>query len=367
MQVTDIAIVGSGPAGLGAAIEALKLGAKVTMIEENSEIGGQLFKQTHKFFGSYEHYAGIRGFDIGKKLLQGIEKEDIKIHLNTTAYDILGKEIGIIENDKIKWIKAKKIIFGCGASEKVIHFPGWTLPGVMGAGGAQTLVNIHRVLPGKRFLMIGSGNVGLVFSYQLLHAGAEVVAVVEALPKIGGYGVHAAKICRAGVPIMTSHTIKEAHGRDKVEAATIMAIDKNWCPIPGTEKTFRTDVICLAVGLRPNIELPLSVGCETMYLSALGGRVPIHDENMETTVRGVYVTGDTAGVEEADTAIDEGRLAGIAAAEELGYLAKGEAENLKLNILRNLNDLRSGPFGVNRKAAKQQLLQRATSAGRNSG
>ena len=361
MITTDLAIIGSGPAGLGAAIEASKLGVNIVLIDDNSSIGGQLFKQTHKFFGSHEHYAGVRGFDIGKRLLAEIKKEDIEIRLNSTVYEIFGNEIGIIENNKIERIKAKNILFSCGASEKVIHFPGWTLPGVMGAGGAQTLVNIHRVLPGKRFLMIGSGNVGLVVSYQLLQAGADVVALVEALPKIGGYGVHASKIRRAGVPILTSHTIKEAKGNDKVEEATIAAIDKNWRPIPGTEKTYKIDAICLAVGLRPNIELPLMAGCETMNISILGGRVPVHDENMETNIAGFYVAGDTAGVEEADTAIDEGRLAGITAAENLGHISEDEAKNLKIDIQMRLAELRNGPFGEKRRVVKQQLIQKAKS------
>jgi NADPH-dependent 2,4-dienoyl-CoA reductase/sulfur reductase-like enzyme len=359
MIATDIAVIGGGPAGLGAAIEASKLGAKVIIVDENKDIGGQLFKQTHKFFGSYKHYAGVRGFEIGERLLKDVEKEDIKLQLNSTAFELFGNELGVIENSNIEWIKAKKVIFSCGASEKVIHFPGWTLPGIMGAGGAQTLINVHRVLPGKKCLMIGSGNVGLVVSYQLLQAGADVVALVEALPKIGGYGVHASKLRRFGVPILTSHTIKEAYGYDKVESATIVSIDRNWKPIPGTEKTYDVDVICLAVGLKPNIELPLMAGCETTYVSLFGGRVPLHDENMETTAEGFYVAGDTAGVEEADTAIDEGRLSGIAATEALGYVSVDEANNLKTEIRERLEGLRSGTFGEHRMVAKQQLIQKA--------
>lgn len=366
MMTTELAIIGSGPAGLGAAIEASRFGSKVILIDENTIIGGQLFKQTHKFFGSYEHYAGTRGFDIGKRLLKEIEKEDIETRLNSTVYEIFGNELAIIKEDKIERIKAKNIIFSCGASEKVIHFPGWTLPGVMGAGGAQTLVNVHRVLPGKRFLMIGSGNIGLVVSYQLLQAGADVVAVVEALPKIGGYGVHASKIRRAGVPILNSHTIKEANGNGGVEEATISAIDKDWIPIPGTEKRYEVDAICLAVGLRPNIELPLMAGCETMNIPILGGRVPIHDENMETNINGFYIAGDTAGVEEADTAVDEGRIAGITVAEKLGYISGDEAKNLKIKIQMRLDGLRNGPFGEKRKFAKQQLIQKFRSLKGNS-
>jgi len=352
-----LAIVGSGPAGLAAALEATNAGAKVLLIDENANVGGQLLKQTHKFFGSSKRYAGIRGIDIGNKMLQELDKNHVEISLTSIVFQIFGKELLILKNEKIQRVKTKKIIYSCGASEKVINFPGWTLPGVMGAGGAQTLVNVHRVSPGNRILMIGSGNVGLVVSYQLIQAGADVVAVIEALPKIGGYGVHASKICRAGVPILTSHKIKEAYGNGKVEAATIVALDKKWQPILNTERTLKVDVICLAVGLKPKIELPLMSGCKTVHSPTLGGRVPIHDENMETTEKGIYVAGDIAGVEEVDTAIEEGRLAGIASAEKLGYISEDKAKDLKIEVRKILGDLRSGPFGEHRERAKKQLIQ----------
>jgi len=360
MLRTDVAVIGGGAAGLSAAIEASRLGARVHLVDENARPGGQLFKQIHKFFGSHSHYAGTRGFEIGEKLLEEAQKNGVETLLNSYVFGIFGKEIGIIENQmSSKWLEAKAIILCCGASERHIMFPGWTLPGVMGAGAAQTLINVHRVLPGRRFLMVGSGNVGLIVSYQILQAGGEVTAMVEALPRIGGWGVHASKIRRCGVPILTSHTIKEAHGREKVEAATIVALDENWNHIIGTERILDVDVICLVIGLRPNIELPLMAGCETMFLEGLGGWVPIHDEDMETTVEGIYVAGDCAGIEEASTAIDSGRLAGVAAAEKLGYLPGDEANIMKAQIRKTLDDLRGGPFGVQRMEAKRQLIQRA--------
>ena len=362
MLTIDVAIVGGGPAGLAAGIAASKAGAKVLLISEDTKPGGQLIKQTHKFFGSSEYYAGIRGYEIAKKLSHEAEKAGVKIWINSVVYGIFNdKTLGVMKNDKLQLLKAKKIIFACGALEKVINFPGWTLPGVMLAGAAQTMVNVHRVLPGKRCLMIGSGNVGLVISYQLLQAGIDVVAVVEKLPRIGGYGVHASKIRRLGVPILTSHTIKRAHGKREVEAATVVALDECGQPIPGSEKRFKVDMICLAVGLRPNIELPLMAGCKTMYLPALGGFVPIHDENMETTKDDIYVAGDTSGVEEASTAIITGRLAGISVSEKLGYLSRDEANELKMKLRKHLDELRSGPFGMKRKIAKQKLIQAAAS------
>ncbi len=360
MLTTDVAVIGSGVSGLLAAIEASKAGARVQLIDENARPGGQLFKQIHKFFGSRRHYAGIRGFEIGNRLLEAARDNGVDIMLNSSVFAMFGKEVGILqEKEHVRWLKAQAIILCCGASEKVILFPGWTLPGVMGAGAAQTLLNVHRVLPGKRFLMVGSGNVGLVVAYQILQAGAEVVAIVEALPQVGGWGVHASKLLRCDVPILVSHTIKEARGRGKVEAATITALDTKYRQVSGSERELAVDVICLAVGLKPNIELPLMAGCETMVLDGLGGRVPVHDANMETTQDGIYVAGDCAGIEEASTAMESGRLAGTAAAEKLGYLSTEKAYDVKEEIRGVLNNLRDGPFGVERMRAKQRLYQRA--------
>jgi thioredoxin reductase len=258
--------------------------------------------------------------------------------------------------DRSELLHFKKLILATGAQENALVFPGWTLPGVMGAGAAQTIVNIHRVLPGKKVLMVGAGNVGLIVSYQLLQAGADVVAVVEGLPRIGGYGVHAAKIRRAGVPILTKHTILRADGDGCVQSATIAGVDEHWQPIQGTEQTLEVDTICLAVGLEPMAELAWMAGCEFVYIPSLGGHVPVHDDNMETTVPGIYVAGDIAGIEEASTAMEEGRLAGLAAAEALGY-ASEKTRQCKQEARRALEQLRAGPFGEGRFEAKAKILE----------
>jgi thioredoxin reductase len=358
MESTEIAIIGGGPAGLAASIEVAKVGAKATLIDENARVGGQLFKQIHKFFGSKEHMAGVRGFDIGLKLFKQAKENKVDVWLNTIAFGLFdGKKIGLQKNGKIKILKAEKIILACGASENAITFPGWTLPGVMGAGAAQTMMNIWRVLPGKNVLMIGSGNVGLIVPYQLLQAGANVECVVEFLPVIGGYAVHASKLRRAGVPILTSHTIKEAHGKTQVEEAVIVKVNTNGKPIPKTEKILKVDTICLAVGLAPLTELSRMCGCKHLFIPELGGWIPLHDENMESTLKGIYVAGDISGVEEASTALDEGKLAGIAAAEELGYIDKSKAKEMKHIISERLKELRLGPFGEKRAKGKQKILE----------
>lgn len=205
--------------------------------------------------------------------------------------------------------------------------------------------------------MVGSGNVGLIVSNQLMQAGAEVVAVVEIASQIGGYQVHASNIRRAGVSILTSHMVKEALGEGQIENATVIKVDQGWNPIPNTEKTFCVDTVCMAVGLRPLVEIAWRAGCSFMYLPELGGYTPIHDQNMESTVPGIYVAGDIAGVEEASIAIEEGRLAGISAAETLAYLSMYEVEQMREKIRMRIKDLRLGPFGEGGRKSKQQIIK----------
>ncbi len=354
---TEIAIIGAGPAGLCAAIEASRFGAKVTLIDENALPGGQLFKQIHKFFGSKEHRAGVRGYEIGRQLLEELEKSDADVMLSSIAYGVFrDNTIGVVQKGTHYAIHADKIILAAGGKENYMDFPGSTLPGVMGAGAAQTMINVNRVLPGKHIVMLGSGNVGLIVSYQLMQAGATVEALVEAAPAIGGYGVHAGKIRRAGVPILTSHTIKEVYGEGKVEGVIIAEVDDKFRPIEGTERAIAADTVCLAVGLNPMTELAHMAGCEFAFIPALGGHVPIHDDNMATTADGIYVAGDITGVEEASSAMEEGKLAGIAAASSLGYLDKDKAEKLKNEVQVRLSALRTGAFGEKRQKAKAEQM-----------
>lgn len=357
MNMTDIAIIGAGPSGLSCAVEAAKAGAKVTVLDENLKPGGQLFKQIHKFFGSREHKAGIRGFRIGEKLLKETEELGVDVLLDAAVYGLYKDGlIAYIKDGKDHTLKAKKIVLATGASENALAFPGGTLPGVMGAGAAQTMINVNRVLPGEKIVMVGSGNVGLIVSYQLMQAGADVVALIEAAPRIGGYGVHAAKIRRAGVPIYTSTTIKQVKGEEKVEGVITINLDDKWQPIPKTEKELDADTVCLAVGLSPLTELAWMAGCEFTFIPPLGGHIPIHDKNMETTLPGLYVAGDITGVEEASSAMEEGRLAGVACAESLGYYDKKTASELKDKIWNRLDALRTGPFGEGRYKAKLKQL-----------
>lgn len=358
---TQVLVIGAGPAGLAAAITARKAGAEVIVVDSNLTAGGQLFKQIHKFFGSSAHRAGVRGIDIGRELLQEAAGLVIDIWLDSMAigcYD--GHKVAIEYGGKgekeLRIVKADTIVVATGASENAVRFKGWTTPGVMGAGAVQTMINVNRVLPGKRVLMIGSGNVGLIVSYQLMQAGAQVVAMLEAMPKISGYAVHASKITRAGVPILTGHTILEARGTNRVEAAVIGQIGPDWKPVPGLEQELTVDTIALAVGLTPLAGLTRMLGCTMKFDPVFSGWIPLHNDEMESSVPGVFVVGDVTGIEEANTALEEGRLAGVGIARQLGLTSEADAELQKAEIWCRLDSLRGGGHGEARHNAKKKQI-----------
>ncbi|MCL1998909.1 MAG: NAD(P)/FAD-dependent oxidoreductase [Turicibacter sp.] len=343
---TDVLIVGAGPAGLSAAIEIGATGANVILLERSNVAGGQLIKQTHMFFGSEKQYASYRGYEISDILLKEAESmPNVCIKLQATvlaAYDD-GTWTADIEGEYTK-IKPKVVVVATGAAEKSLPFPGNDLPGVCGAGALQTLMNQYGVKPAENVVMLGAGNIGLIVSYQLLQANVNVLALAEGSQKIGGYLVHASKLRRLGVPIMTGYTVKEALGTTALEAVTLWKIDENWQGIAGSEITFSVDALCIAVGLSPLAELLWQAGCKMLYVPSLGGYVPYRDKSLCTSIENIFIAGDVAGVEEASAAMVEGRLAGLSAIKHLGIDLPNQSAT-EADYYAQLASLRNGHSG----------------------
>jgi NADPH-dependent 2,4-dienoyl-CoA reductase/sulfur reductase-like enzyme/NAD-dependent dihydropyrimidine dehydrogenase PreA subunit len=295
-------IIGGGPAGLSAAVELGKLGAKVLIVDDKHRLGGKLVLQTHRFFGSINAcYAGTRGIDIATRLEEEAATcPTVKSWLNSIALGVFSDgKVGVLRDGLVYLLISPKVILvAAGAREKSLVFKGNTLPGVYGAGAFQTLVNRDLVRCADRLFIVGGGNVGLIAGYHALQAGIEVVGLVEALPECGGYQVHEDKLARFGVPIYTSHTVLSANGENEVESVTIAAIDEAWQPIPGTEKTFACDTLLIAVGLDP---------VDEFYRKAVDFGLL------------AFAAGDALEIAEASAAMFSGKIKGLEIARALNY------------------------------------------------
>jgi len=355
MKDIQILVIGGGPAGINAALAGAEAGAEVLLCERDDSLGGQLIKQTGKFFG--DTYAGRRGFQIGHELLERIAaSEKIEVWTDCMVLGLYDDGVVTCEHEgKIRKIRPNCTIVATGAAEKHLAFPGNDLPGVFSAGAAETLIE-QGVMPAKRALMVGAGNIGLTVSYQMKQVGVDIAAVVEAMPNIGGYLVHAARLRRAGVPIRTGYTIVEAYGTDRVKGACIARLDEKGQIIEDSRENIECDAICLAVGLSPMADLCWQTGCRMMFVRELSGHVPVVDRFMETTTKGLYAAGDVRGLEEATTALLEGRVAGLSAAAALG---KGtDSVRDKLNEAeQQLELLRKGPVGAKIRAGLAKVAQ----------
>jgi NADPH-dependent 2,4-dienoyl-CoA reductase/sulfur reductase-like enzyme len=350
VRTVECVVVGGGPAGLAAARTAARRGVRVLLVDENAELGGQYYRQMPTAFRARAVGAvGNETLD-GRRLIDEIRALPIEVQLESVVWGIFDQRIlAVSTRDGTERIEAGTLVLAPGAYDRPVPFPGWTLPGVVTAGGAQNLMKAYRVLPGRRVLVAGSGPLLLVVAHYLLSGGAEVVAIAEAAPmrRLWRYAHrmlphldfvqqgyrYRREIERAGVPFLAGHVIRRALGTDAVTGTVIAPCDAEWRPRPGPEREFDVDAIVVGYGFLSSSELSRLCGCEHRYEPALGGWVPVRDRDLETTVPGVFVAGDGAGVAGSAVALAEGHYAGLNVARRLGRLT-GRAYGRERNRAR---------------------------------
>jgi NADPH-dependent 2,4-dienoyl-CoA reductase/sulfur reductase-like enzyme len=337
----DIVVIGGGPAGLAAAIEARKNGAKkILIIERDRELGGILQQCIHNGFGLHIFKEELTGPEYAERFIKELITMGIEYKLDTMALEVSDRKVITAMNstDGILHIQAKAIILAMGCRERTrgaIRIPGTRPAGVLTAGTAQRFVNIEGYMIGKRIVILGSGDIGLIMARRLTLEGADVLAVAELMPYSGGLTRNIVQCLEDfNIPLYLNHTVVNIEGHDRVEAVTIAQVDKRLKPIKGTEKRFECDTLLLSVGLIPENELSKSAGIQLD--SVTGG--PIVNESMETSVEGIFACGNVVHVHDlVDWVTEESRRAGSSAAKYI----KGQIENnCKTIKLKGINGVR---------------------------
>ncbi|MCP4422643.1 MAG: FAD-dependent oxidoreductase, partial [Chloroflexi bacterium] len=341
--MSEIVVIGAGPAGVAAAVTAAKAGAKVLLIDENGRSGGQYFKQPAPTLNIDQFPPSLaNNIQRGRELLAGLNHPNITTRFDTAVWNITPeRRLFLHGGTGEKEIAAKRLIIAAGAYERVMPFPGWTLPGVMTVGGAQLLLKSQGVLAGRKFLLAGTGPLLGLAGTQLLDAGAEITAVTELqsrttfltllprlvgnLAKLGQGLSHHRQLAAAGVPFKFGHTIVQALGQDGVTGAIIAKVDKQGRVQAGTEEELAVDTICLNYGFIPATELTRLLGCDQQYHAELGYLATVTDENMETSCKNIFAIGEVRGIGGVEVALLEGRIAGAAAARQLNYTVSEDA------------------------------------------
>ncbi len=358
---TPLTVVGAGPAGIMAAYAAAEAGVDVTLIDDNPMPGGQYYRQSPPQFKFANPIDGQSGRSDAPAILNRLPHPKIRTLYNTMAWGAFdGHTLALADQEQSFLLPADKVVLATGAYDRPLAFPGWTLPGVLGAGATLRLIKTQWVLPGKRILLSGLGPLQLALADALIRCGAQVVCVAEAadpfqswqqLPKFWGHWdrlgealTYTNTLRKHHVPLLFNHSIVEASGKEHVERATIARLDAQGAPVPGTEQQFEVDAVCLGYGLLPSFQLAVTLGCKLRFDQRLGWCVPQHGEAMETSEPGVFVAGDVTDISGSKVAIYEGQAAGLTAAYQLGALDQAAYERRMAPVraeLRRLNRLAS--------------------------
>jgi NADPH-dependent 2,4-dienoyl-CoA reductase/sulfur reductase-like enzyme len=372
MSKHELIIVGAGPAGLAAAIEAAQHGVDIALVDENASLGGQYLCQSEALvplhYGLFERRPRIK-----QRLLQQFPTRKVAVLQNATVCGIEDHAVLLIRGEsKLERIPYDRLILAPGAYDLPFPFPGWTLPGVITAGAALSLLKRQGILPGRRIVLAGRGLLLVALAAELIAAGGNVVSIVEATPVAGWWkalrasttkldvafeGVgYWARILRHGTKYRPSRLVTQALGKDRVEEICVSRVDEEWRPIPGTQESMQVDALCLGFGFVPSAHLFRLAGCAGQWKPEYRAWVPSYDECMQTNLDDIFAAGDGAAPEGADVAEIEGRIAGLTATWQLGHLGKTEWTDrvgdlqTKLAALREFRKIVDSSFRLGKEA-----------------
>ena len=329
MDFYDIVVVGGGPAGLAAAVSAKKNGIdKILILERDCELGGILNQCIHNGFGLHTFKEELTGPEYARRVIDQALELGIEYRLSTMVMDIsLDDKSGdkvvtaMNRNDGLFHMTTKTVILAMGCRERsrgALNIPGYRPAGVYSAGTAQRLVNIEGFMPGRKVVILGSGDIGLIMARRMTLEGAKVQVVAELMPYSGGLKRNIVQcLDDFGIPLKLSHTVIDVKGKERVEGITLAKVDEHNKPIPGTEEYYECDTLLLSCGLIPENEISKSIGVELNPVTS----GPVVNESLETNIQGVFACGNVLHVHDlVDYVSEEAAMAGKKASE---YVKRG--------------------------------------------
>ena len=330
MKNYDLVIVGGGPAGLAAAVAAKDNGVeRILILERDKELGGILNQCIHNGFGLHTFKEELTGPEYASRFVAQVMERGIEYKLNTMVMDISTDKVVTAMNreDGLFQIQAKAVILAMGCRERsrgALNIPGYRPAGIYSAGTAQRLVNMEGYMPGKKVVILGSGDIGLIMARRMTLEGAKVEVVAELMPYSGGLKRNIVQcLDDFGIPLKLSHTVVDIEGKKRVEAVTIAKVGVDRKPIPGTEIRYECDTLLLSCGLLPENELSRSAG---VVLSPITSG-PVVNDSLETNIDGIFACGNVLHVHDlVDYVSQEAAVAGKEAAR---YILQGKDKNAK--------------------------------------